>query len=112
MTQPNRYSCVPVRSALLAAALLSVGVPAFAQTAAGGANHTVILKSDGTVWTVGVNTSGQIGDNGTTTRKSPPYQVPGLTGIVAVASGGYHTMAITSTGDLYVCLIYRNSCRI
>ena len=81
--------------------MLCAASVAAAQTLAGGLNHTVILKSDGTVWAVGVNASGQIGDNGTTTRKSPPYQVSGLTGIVAVASGGFHNLAITSTGNLY-----------
>ena len=48
---------------------------------------TVVLKSDGTVWTVGSNYIGQLGD-GTTTARSTPVQVSGLTGIVAVASGG------------------------
>jgi alpha-tubulin suppressor-like RCC1 family protein len=90
-----------MRSALLIAALLCVAGPALAQTVAGGRYHTVILKSDGTVWTVGANTSGQLGDNTTTTRKSP-IQVIGLNGVVAVAAGEYHSMAITSTGALYV----------
>jgi len=82
-----------MRSALLVAALLCVAGPAFAQTVAGGLNHSVILKSDGTVWTVGVNVSGQLGDNTTTTRKSP-IQVSGLNGVVAVAAGENHSMAI------------------
>jgi len=38
---------------LAGAALLPAA--ALAQTAAGGATHTIILKSDGTVWTVGGN---------------------------------------------------------
>ena len=83
------------------AALLAVAGSAFAQTVAGGLNHSVILKSDGTVWTVGANGSGQLGDNTTTQRKSP-IQVSGLNGVVAVAAGESHSMAITSTGALYV----------
>ena len=44
-----------------------VGVSAFG-------NHTVFLKNDGTVWTVGKNYYGQLGD-GTTTDRSNPVQV-------------------------------------
>jgi alpha-tubulin suppressor-like RCC1 family protein len=74
---------------------LAVAGSSSAQTAAGGAAHTVILKSDGTVWIVGDNAHGQIGDNSTADRKNP-YQVSGLTDIVAVAAGANHTLAITS----------------
>ena len=101
MTQPCRCSCVLIRGALLLAALSFVADSALAQTLAGGRNHTVILKSDGTVWTVGANVSGQLGDN-TTTQKKSPIQVSGLNGIVAVAAGENHSMALTSTGALYV----------
>ena len=80
---------------------LLAAVPARAQTAAGGANHTVILKSDGSVWTIGLNTSGQLGDNTTTSRKTP-IQVSGLSDVVAVAAGANHSMALTSTGNLYL----------
>lgn len=78
-----------------------IASPAFAQSAAGGSSHTVILKTDGTVWTVGANGVGQLGDNTITARQSP-IQVPGLTDIVGVAAGADHSLAITSTGNLYV----------
>jgi len=81
--------------------LLMAAAPVSAQTLAAGANHTIILKSDGTVWTIGLNASGQLGDNTTTTRKTP-IQVSGLTDVVAVAAGANHSMAVTSTGTLYV----------
>ena len=73
MSHARRHSCAFVRSIVGIALLLSAG-PAFAQTLAAGAGHMVILKSDGTVWTVGFNDSGQLGDNSTTT-KSAPVQV-------------------------------------
>ena len=50
------------------------------------------LKSDGTVWTWGSNTNGQLGI-GTYTDNHVPIQVSGLTGVVAVAAGGYHVLA-------------------
>jgi alpha-tubulin suppressor-like RCC1 family protein len=79
-------------------------LPASAQTVAGGGLHTVILKSDGTVWAVGNNSYGQLGD-GTNTNRQTPVQVSGLTDIVAIAAGYEHSLAIT-------CLIHRNCCRV
>jgi alpha-tubulin suppressor-like RCC1 family protein len=90
-----------VRFVAAAIATLIVAGSAFAQTIDGGSDYTVILKSDGTVWTFGLNSSGQLGD-GTTTMRPTPVQVSGLTDIVAVAAGQVHSMAITSTGSLYV----------
>jgi alpha-tubulin suppressor-like RCC1 family protein len=95
------FSRSSTRVLIIAAPIALGAMAAQAQTAAGGLNHTVILKSDGTVWTVGANTYGQLGDNSTTTAKSP-IQVPSLTGVSAVAAGANHTLAITSTGALYV----------
>ena len=39
-----------------------------------GYSHTVYLKSDGTVWSAGKNSSGQLGD-GTTINRYNPVQV-------------------------------------
>ncbi len=43
------------------------------------ATQTVYLKSDGTVWAWGSNSSGQLGD-GTTTDSATPVQVSGSFG--------------------------------
>jgi alpha-tubulin suppressor-like RCC1 family protein len=83
-----------VAMALLAAA-------ADAQTLAGGAGHTLIVKPDGTVWSMGLNNVGQLGDS-SNTQRTQPVQVSGLSDIVAVAAGQYHSLAITSTGSLYL----------
>ena len=97
--RPSLRVRLVVLGLLMGSALLPAH--AFAQTAAGGATHTIILKSDGTVWTVGGNANGQLGDNTTTTKKTP-IQVSGLSGIIAVAAGAQHSMALTSGGALYV----------
>lgn len=77
MSQVWGYVCARMGRVSLAGILLLVASTAWAQTVAGGAGHTVILKSDGTVWTVGANSNGELGDN-TTTAKKAPLQVSGL----------------------------------
>ena len=67
---------------------------------AAGQYHTVLLKSDGTVWTSGYNNHGQLGDNTTTTRAAP-VQVTSLSGIVEVGAGAYHSVALKSDGTVW-----------
>jgi len=61
---------------------------------AGGVDHSVALKGDGSVWAWGLNTDGQLGDGSTTNRLSP-VQVTGLSGAGKVAAGRYHSLAVT-----------------
>jgi len=71
-----------------------------------GGNDTVALKSDGTVWSWGSNSVGQLG-NGTTLGSNVPVQVvtsvggPALTNVAAVAAGSNHTVALKSDGTLW-----------
>lgn len=68
--------------------------------------HSLALKKDGTVWAWGSNRYGELGD-GTTTAKSTPVQVVGLggsgylTGVVAIAAGGHHCLALKSDGTVW-----------
>ncbi|WP_395836206.1 RCC1 domain-containing protein [Cystobacter fuscus] len=64
-----------------------------------GATHSLALRSDGTVWAWGNNDNGQLGD-GTTTHRLSPVQVPGLTGVVALAAGNSYSMAMLSDGTV------------
>jgi alpha-tubulin suppressor-like RCC1 family protein len=64
---------------------------------AGGRNHALALKSDGTVWAWGLNTSGQLG-NGSKTSRNTPVQVQGITNAVAVAAGADHSVALLADG--------------
>ena len=71
----------------------------------GGATSAV-LKSDGTVWTWGYNGYGQLGV-GSTTNNNLPVQVKGpsgsgfLSGIIAIASGKNHLLALRNDGTIY-----------
>ncbi|GAA0444705.1 hypothetical protein Acor_61210 [Acrocarpospora corrugata] len=62
-----------------------------------GANHTVALAADGTVWTWGKNAFGQLGDD-TETSRATPAQVAGVTGVVDVAAGIHSSYAVRADG--------------
>ena len=67
---------------------------------AGGFTHTIALKTDGTVWTWGSNEFGKLGD-GTTTQRTTPVQVNGLTNVAAIAGGYSHTIALKTDGTVW-----------
>jgi len=75
-------------------------VEVFVSAIAAGDGHSVALKSDGTVWTWGWNRDGQLGD-GTSTRRSTPRKVNGLTGVTAISAGSYHTVALKGDGTVW-----------
>jgi alpha-tubulin suppressor-like RCC1 family protein len=68
---------------------------------AGGFEHSLALTSSGQVLAWGNNASGQLG-NGTNNRSSTPVAVslPSGTTVTAIAGGGYHSLAVTSTGQV------------
>ena len=76
---------------------------------AAGRYHSAALKNDGTVWTWGFNASGQLGngETGTDTNKSVPVRVKGpegigyLDGVIAIAAGGYHSVALKNDGTVW-----------
>jgi len=64
-----------------------------------GDRHGVLLKSDGTVWTWGVNAAGQLGTDGDASWT--PVQVPGLSGIRSVAADFDFTIALKADGSVW-----------
>ena len=95
----------------LPAQRVELGLPAGVTVVdvAASANHSVIARSDGKVMTWGDNASGQLGD-GTLDERSGPFEVPGLSDIVAVAaaqgssgsgSTGGATFALAADGTLF-----------
>lgn len=67
---------------------------------AGGSNHSVALKTNGTLWTWGGNWNGQLGTSDAITRVTPS-QVGMDSDWSLVASGGAHTLAIKNNGSLW-----------
>src|SRR5258708_2599939 len=70
---------------------------------AAGQDHSLALKSDGTVWAWGNGESGQLGDGIVYTSGNPgvatPVQVSGLAAVTAIAAGGaggLHSFALKS----------------
>ena len=67
-------------------------------TAAAGDEHTLFLKSDGTMWAMGDNSVGQLGD-GTTNQRTSPVSV--ASNVVSVAAGSGHSLFLKSDGTLW-----------
>lgn len=65
-----------------------------------GDYFSVALRKDGTVWTWGSNTSGQLG-NGSSNSSDTPVQVSGLTGVTAISAGTTHCLALKSDGTVW-----------
>jgi alpha-tubulin suppressor-like RCC1 family protein len=61
-----------------------------------GHYKTCVLRADRTVWCLGLNRGGQLGD-GSTTDRSSPTAVRGVSNVVQLGRGatGYHMMATT-----------------
>lgn len=69
---------------------------------AAGDSHTCALLFDGTVKCWGLNDHGQLGNGATsTTPQTAPITVAGLTGVIAIAAGGYHTAALLADGTAW-----------
>jgi len=72
----------------------------------GGKEHSIALKKDGTVWTWGDNSFGQLGVRSVLRSKTPVQVLDEsgndlLTDIIAIAAGGYHSIALSKNGTIW-----------
>lgn len=67
---------------------------------AGGSGHCMALKSNGTLWGWGYNTTGQVGVN-STTNVLAPTQVGNDSNWAKVFCGDAHTLALKTDGTLW-----------
>jgi hypothetical protein len=58
------------------------------------------LATNGTVWTWGSGSHGELGD-GATTANYIPVQVPGLSNITAISAGWFHILALRADGTVW-----------
>jgi alpha-tubulin suppressor-like RCC1 family protein len=65
-----------------------------------GSNHSLALKSDGTMLSWGDNDDGQLGDGTVGPTNPTPSAVIGASNIVAIATGGWHSLALKSDGTM------------
>lgn len=72
-----------------------VAVPALTGVtqASGGYHHFCARRDDGTVWCWGLNQTAQCGQGSDTRNVLSPTRVPGVTDVVEVAAGEFHTCA-------------------
>jgi len=76
---------------------------------AGGERHNVALDSAGEVWAWGWNGFGQLGNgftvdldvNATDSMCTTPMKIPSFTSVRAIATRGYHTLALKNDGTVW-----------
>ena len=67
-----------------------------------GADHTIFLLNDGTVYVCGDNTYGQLGI-GNNTNQTYAVQIPNLITVKSICAGTYHTMFLLNDGSVKAC---------
>ena len=69
-------------------------------SASGGEDfgYTLFIKTDGTLWGMGYNGNGNLGD-GTITQRPNPVQI--TTGVAQCAAGHYHSLFVKTNGTLW-----------
>ncbi len=79
---------------------IQIGTLATWSTTATGRQHTLALKTDGTLWTWGRGNHGENGDL-TAIYRSSPVQVGTLATWSGVSAGGYTSFAVRTNGTLW-----------
>ena len=67
---------------------------------AAGSQHSLALKTDGTIWAWGYNQYGQLGI-GSNTDADTPMEISGLSSAAAIAAGYDHSLALKTDGTVW-----------
>ncbi|RZK25624.1 MAG: hypothetical protein EOO43_05030, partial [Flavobacterium sp.] len=65
-----------------------------------GTNHSLAIKSDGTLWAWGYGSNGRLG-TGNTTNQTSPFQIGTGTNWKHVSAGNLHSLAVKTDGTLW-----------
>jgi alpha-tubulin suppressor-like RCC1 family protein len=68
---------------------------------AGGDLHTLAVKADGSLWSWGLNATGQLGIGSSGGNQTTPQSVSGLSDVIAVAAGNDHSLALKRDGTVW-----------
>ena len=99
---PNVLTNMPV----LILSYTAPAVGSFVTAISAGGTHSLLLKSDGSLWAMGDDDDGQLGDG-----ISPPYfgalatnrpEQIRASGVAAISAGGSHSMFLDSASNLWV----------
>jgi alpha-tubulin suppressor-like RCC1 family protein len=66
-----------------------------------GSVHSLGLRTNGTLWSWGCNTDGQLGDNTIVSKSSPVSVVGGFTDWCQASAGNSHSLAVRCNGTLW-----------
>jgi alpha-tubulin suppressor-like RCC1 family protein len=77
-----------------------VGGHSFIKIKSGGQDQSMALKADGTVWTWGIASSGQLGNNLNTARSSP-VSVVGNHSFINISAGNNFNLALKADGGAW-----------
>lgn len=100
LTNPYFRTMAAVGTAALCSAFAMTSAHAVQPAISLGYDHALLLRADGTVWSWGYGSSGQLGLGNGTTRNTPT-QIPGLQDVVQVVARGSFSMALKSDGTVW-----------
>ena len=64
-----------------------------------GTRHSMVLTEEGSLWTTGHNSHGELGDDSLASTRKFVRVIP--TGVEAIAAGGFHSMALRIDGSVW-----------
>lgn len=75
-----------------------------------GYNYTIILKTDGSVWSCGQNNSGQLGlgTSDTNAHSTFTQATTNISDVKQIACGGYHTIILKTDDSVWFCGLNNN----
>jgi len=66
-----------------------------------GHHHAIILTKDGLIYTMGIGKYDELGLGEDIKKTEIPLQVPGISNVIQVVTGKYHSMALTRDGEVF-----------